>query len=246
MKILSIHKRSSHHPHFSEDFFYSFQLTDDIFVCAVMDGCSSAKDSQFTSVLYSKSIHKSCRMLPQMKAIIEDFDLSTMALEDVADFILNQLFDDLKKTKKLFFLTTEELLSTVNLLIYNTKDLNACIKMSGDGLFAINGEITNIDQNNTPNFLGYHLSEKFDVIKDDVIQTWNFKNVNDVSISTDGIDKLIKATKSHEELTKLRHLFLVQPPTENGNLFLEDQFEALHKNGYILHDDLSIIRIVNK
>ena len=96
MKVLSIHKRSIHHPHFSEDFFYSYQLTDDILVCAVMDGCSSAKDSHFTSVLFSKSIHKACRMLPQMKEIIENFDLSTMALNEIADFILKQLFDDLK------------------------------------------------------------------------------------------------------------------------------------------------------
>ncbi|WP_136481761.1 protein phosphatase 2C domain-containing protein [Cognatitamlana onchidii] len=245
MQILSIHKRSIYHPHFSEDFFYSYQLTDHILVCAVMDGCSSAKDSHFSSALFSKSIHKSCRMLPQMKEIVEDFDLATMELNEIGNFILKQLFDDLKKTKRLFFLSTEELLSTLSLLIYNHDTLKACIKISGDGLFAINGRITSIDQNNVPNFLGYHLAKNFEDVKLSAIATYNFENANDVCIATDGIDKLRKDLKNPEEINETRYAFLVEKPSKKSDLFFEKQYKKLALKGFTLYDDLSIMRIIN-
>ena len=110
MKISTLLQRGIHHKNFNEDFLYTRPLTKDIMVCAVMDGCSSAKDSQFAAALYAKSLHKSSRMLPQMKAIMEDFDLKTMALEAIAEFFFKQLFEDLRRAKKLFFLEREEFL----------------------------------------------------------------------------------------------------------------------------------------
>ena len=137
MKISKLLQRGIHHKNFNEDFLYTHAISNDIMVCAVMDGCSSAKDSQFTASLFAKSLHKSGRMLPQMKEIIEDFDLKTMELEAIADFFMKQLFEDLKRAKKLFFLEREELLSTIVLLVIDRKKKTACIKMSGDGIFAV-------------------------------------------------------------------------------------------------------------
>lgn len=246
MKILTLLKRGIHHKNFNEDFLYTSSLTKDITVCAVMDGCSSAKDSQFTSSLYAKSIHKSTRMLPQMKEIIEDFDLETMGLEGIADFIMKQLFDDLKRTKKLFFLETEELLSTIVLLIYDNKKKTACIKMSGDGLFSVNNEVTEIDQNNIPNFLGYHLKMGFEKVKNSEIETWIFNDVIDVSISTDGIDKLRPkfSSKKEEIFVPRRSLILEAPKKQEGN-FLESQYQTFIENRFVPLDDICIIRVIN-
>jgi len=244
MKISSLLQRGIHHKNFNEDFLYTRPLTKDIMVCAVMDGCSSAKDSQFAAALYAKSLHKSSRMLPQMKAIMEDFDLKTMALEAIAEFFFKQLFEDLRRAKKLFFLEREELLSTIVLLVIDKKKRTACIKMSGDGIFAVNDEITEVDQNNIPNFLGYHLGASFEDVKDTEIQTWSFKEVRDISISTDGIDKLRKGTKHKSAEVDPREVFLMGKPDRFEDSFLQNKYQDFLKKGFIPHDDIGMIRLL--
>jgi len=244
MKISTLLQRGIHHKNFNEDFLYTHAISNDIMVCAVMDGCSSAKDSQFTSSLYAKSLHKSGRMLPQMKEIIEDFDLNTMALEAIADFFMKQLFEDLKRVKKLFFLGREELLSTIVLLVIDKKKRTACIKMSGDGIFAVNDEITEIDQNNIPNFLGYHLNSSFDEVKDTEFQSWSFEEVKDISISTDGIDKFRTSSLTKTKKIDLRAQFLAENSESFDDSFLLNQYEYFTKKGFIPHDDIGIIRLI--
>lgn len=245
MRILSLFKRSIHHDNFNEDFLFKHQLTEDLMVCTVMDGCSSAKDSHFSSALYNKSLHKSCRMLPHMKEIMEDFDLGKIELDAIGDFILKQLFDDLKKTQRMFFLAMEELLSTIVLLVYNNKNKTAFIAVSGDGIFYINKELTEIDQNNVPNFLGYHLKENFDSVAKTEIQSWHFENVIDVSISTDGIDKFRKNIKDSKELSVTHESFFMKLPQSNKDIDFEKQYDDFVSKGFIPHDDISLIRILN-
>ena len=245
MKIVTLLKRGTYHQNFNEDFLFHHALSDDISICAVVDGCSSAKDSHFTSSLYAKSLHKTARMLPRMKEIVEDLDLEIMSLEDIADFFMKQLFEDLKRTKKLFFLQTEELLSTIVLLIYNNKSRSALIKMNGDGLFSVNKRITEIDQNNTPNFLGYHLDSRFETVNADAIQTWSFESVTDVSISTDGIDKLLNKSKTEPPGFNVRERFLIDKPENLPENHMESLFDSFVKKGFVPHDDIGIIRLIN-
>ena len=236
-------ERGIHHKNFNEDFLFTSSLTEDIYVCAVMDGCSSAKDSQFASSLYAKSLHKSSRMLPQMKEIMDDFDLKEMDLESIAEFFLKQLFEDLKRTKKLFFLQREELLSTIVLLIMDKSKKTACIKMSGDGLFAVNDRVTEVDQNNIPNFLGYHLDSRFEDIKDSEFQTWTFKEVRDISISTDGIDKLRSETKRKKMNNSPREIFLIRKPDSFEESYLQNEYQVLLEKGFIPCDDIGVLRL---
>lgn len=245
MKILSLLRQGTHHQNFNEDFLFTYALTKDIQVCAVMDGCSSAKDSHFTAALYAKSLHKSSRMLPQMKEIIDDFDLRVMDLESIAEFFLKQLFEDLKRAKKLFFLEREELLSTIVLLILDTNKKSACIKMSGDGLFVVNKKITEVDQNNIPNFLGYHLDSRFEDLKDSEFQSWSFEEVKDISISTDGINKLRSAGKCNNAGHDPREILLMQDPDVFEDNFLQKEYQFLLEKGFIPYDDIGIIRIIN-
>lgn len=247
MKVLSLHKRSIYHPNFSEDFLFSYSLNKNILVTAVMDGCSTAIDSHFVSALYSKSLHKSCRMLPQMKEILDNFDIDEMALESIGDFIMNQLFEDLKKTKKLYFLKTEELLSTIVLSIYHKKNKSIAIQMSGDGLFAINEKVVEIDQNNMPNFMGYHLDASANKVLDNEIQRWNFDEVHDFAIATDGLCKFKKSQTDPSTLDEVGEAFLIEKPTSTQKtaLFLEKKFNAYLEAGFLPHDDIALIRVVN-
>ena len=240
MEILSLLKRSIYHANFNEDFLFQHQLNPNILVFAVMDGCSSGRDSHFVSGMYAKSIYKTCRVLPQMKEILDDFDLETMAPNEIGEYILSQLFQDLKKAKKLFFLQLEEVLATLNLLVLDTKNKTASIHMSGDGIFAVNGKITEIDQNNVPNFLGYHLADSFENVLENDIQSWCFDKVEDIAIATDGLLKLTHKTSKINPL----ELFLNEKSTKNNKRYFEESYADLIDKKFIAGDDIAIIRCV--
>lgn len=244
MKIYTHISKGLHHPVFGEDFIYHHTLDDNILVCAVMDGCSSGQDSHFVSALYGKSIHKSCRMIPHMSEIQEDFDINTMSLEEIGSFILNQLFEDIKKTKKLFFLEMEEILSTLVLMVCDSKKKTAWINVSGDGLFVVNGEVTDIDQNNMPDFMGYHLEESFELCYQSSTKGWFFSDIHDVSISTDGISKFYKKPATQVKDIDPLDFLLIQKPKESSDNFLNHQYNNLIKEGFIPADDIGIIRVI--
>ena len=244
MKIYTHISKGVDHPVFGEDFIYHHTLDDNILVCAVMDGCSSGQDSHFASTLYSKSIHKSCRMIPHMSEIQEDFDINTMSLEAIGSFILNQLFEDLKKTKKMFFLQLEETLSTLILLVYNSKEKTAWVNASGDGLIVVNGEITDIDQKNMPDFMGYHLEESFEHCYQSSTKSWFFNDAQDVSISTDGISKFHKKSTTQVKDIDPLDFLLIQNPKESSDNFLNHQYNNLIKEGFIPADDMGIVRVI--
>ena len=240
MELLSLLKRGVHHTNFNEDFLFSHQLNDDIIVCAVMDGCSTAKESHFTSNLFAKSLFKTCRVLPQMKEILEEFDLEKMAVNEIGEYILSQLFEDVRKAKKLFFLQVEELLSTLVLLLYHKEKKQASIHISGDGIFSVNGKITEIDQNNVPNFLGYHLTEKFEEVYKNDIESKLFTEVTDVAIATDGLSKLVHAKSK----LAVVDLFLKEKPRKDLKDYYENQYAKLTQKGFVALDDIAIIRLV--
>ena len=78
MKIYTHLSSGKYHPVYGEDFLYYQLLRKKFLVGAVMDGCSSGKESYFASSLYGKSLRKSCRMLPNMNEIMPGFELESM------------------------------------------------------------------------------------------------------------------------------------------------------------------------
>ena len=104
MKIYSHISSGKYHPVHGEDHLFYEQLTDDIVVAAVMDGCSSGTESHFASASYVKSLRKACKMLPNMKEIFPEMSLERMTEEDIGVYLLKQLFEDMKKLKRMYFL----------------------------------------------------------------------------------------------------------------------------------------------
>ena len=83
-------------------------------------------------------------------------------------------------------LNLDEILSTINFSVTKISDKNSFVVLSGDGAYSINGELTNIDQNNQPDYISYHLNEPFENVWETFTKK-EFKNVEDISIMSDGI-----------------------------------------------------------
>ncbi len=244
MKVYSHLSRGIYHPNFNEDNQFTDFLSDRIFVGAVMDGCSSALESHFASSLYKKSLHKSARILKNMNELDDDFNLEEMKLREIANFMLKQLFGDLSKSKRLFFLETTELLTTLILMVYDGSTGELLICSSGDGLYVVNEEIYEIDQDNRPDFLGYHLNEDFGGLDATFIESRTFENARDVAVSTDGIQKLSQAGGRLSPDLDPADLLLLQDPGPDGENFLLNRYEKLLKMGYLALDDISLIRVI--
>lgn len=244
MKTYTHLSAGKYHPISGEDFLYQHFLGENFIVGAVMDGCSSGKDSYFASTLYGKSLHKSCRALPNMKEIKPDFDLEKLDKESIGSFILAQLFEDIKKIRRTLFLDVEEILSTLILMVFDVRNNSAWINISGDGLVVYNGTVKEIDQNNMPDYLSYHLDIRFEDWIKNHTQTMELDEVRDISISTDGIMKLKPADNNCVKIDPVEYL-LIQHPDDKP----ENYLNALHRNllsnlNYISYDDMGIIRLI--
>ena len=247
MKIYSIICAGKDHPVNGEDAKYQHHLANKWFIGAVMDGCSSGKESHFASTLYVKSLHKTCRMLPKMKEIMEGFDLEFMEKEAIMEFILGQLFEDVKKVKRTLFLDIEEILSTLIIMVYDKTNQAALVNISGDGLVACNGNTEEIDQNNIPDYMGYHLDLKFEKWYRHHTISKEFNQIEDLSISTDGLIKLRKNPMSNlGEIDPIAYFLLRQPPSDQPNQLQKLLGKLIEKNDYIPFDDICVIRLKNK
>ncbi len=95
---------------------------------------------------------------------------------------------ELTLAKNQLILEKNELLTTLILLLVNKTDSTGMVLAIGDGVASINGPITKFDQDNKPDYLGYHLSDDFDNWYAGLTQKFYIAPVKDVSIATDEID----------------------------------------------------------
>jgi len=245
MKIFSLTALGKYHPQNCEDHVFHHYVGSQYLIAAVMDGCSSGVESHFASTMYGKSLHKSCRMLPNMKQILPELDVEQMDKEAVGNFILGQLFEDVKKVKKSLFLDIEELLSTILFLVYDLKNSSAWLNVSGDGLAVCNGVFQEFDQNNMPDYLAYHLDIKFDAWFNNHTKSYNFQDINDISISTDGLTKLKKNAHRLSREVDIIDRFLIQKPLDSDENALAKTFMNLtQEEHYLPYDDIGIIRLI--
>lgn len=240
MKIYTVLGRGKYHPVYGEDFILYQRLNDAVFVAAVMDGCSSGKESFFASALYGKSIRKSLFTLRQACVSEKNGPKSI----DVPSFILRQLFDDLQKSMKLLALGLDEVLSTLLLLVLDIKNKSASVTISGDGLIACNGEIYEIDQQNVPDYMAYHIGLGFEKWLKNHTKQFDFKKIRDISISTDGVSKIINIPPATEKKSNAIEQLLIKTPDDDEGV-LQNRFDLWINSGeYIAYDDVGIIRTI--
>ena len=246
MTIHSLNKTGLLHDIHTEDHVFVHELEQKWVIAAVMDGCSSGKETYFASTLYGKIIRKSIRGLLYSGRISPALNLDILKADQIGRFILNQIFDDLAITHKLLETDLIEMLTTLLLMVYNKEDKSAWINISGDGIIVYDHQITEIDQNNVPDYMAYHLDITFDQWIEGFSKTFTLENQTDISISTDGISKFITRTQRRPQTVDPVHFLLIDDSHQDSVNMLEEKYRILKKEyGLFPYDDLGMIRIIN-
>ncbi len=246
MKIFQLNKTGKLHDTHTEDYVLVENISHDWIIAAVFDGCSSGEESFFASALYGKLIRKSCKLLPQLGKIRPEFNLQEIDASFIGKFILNQVFDEIKKAHRLLGTGLTEILSTIILLVYNGSSKSAWINISGDGYIVHNKEIEEIDQSNIPDYMAYHLDIEFDQWINEFSKTYSFKNQSDISISTDGISKFFSIIERRQRSIDPIQYLLIDKKWADTEDMLEKKFNVLKNDqGLYPYDDLGMVRIIS-
>ena len=229
--------RSDSHQNYNEDALILDQVGEEWLVAGVMDGCSAGKESHFMSGLLVKLLRKSIKTLPYLEQVSPEYSLKDLPPEVLGEIILNQIFDESKKMVKGLLMEYEEALSTLLLMVFNTESRELFINVSGDGFYEVNGAVHEVDHNNAPDFMGYHLKKSFAEWYRNHTESHVFSKVSTASISTDGISKFMNAKRKLARQTA--EMFLV---AQKKPKLYSQTFESLTNELSLLPlDDIAIV-----
>jgi serine/threonine protein phosphatase PrpC len=172
VEIYTLLKIGESHENFCEDFLVNEELMNKRLLLAVMDGCTMGKESSFASTLVGKILRK----IVKERFFLQQSE-STLISEQKA--ILKSLFENLITTKNTLLLETEEMLTTLVLMIVDAQRLDGEIIVIGDGCVGLNGEVIDFEQDNKPDYLGYHFGENFEDWFNNQVQRINFQDFSD-------------------------------------------------------------------
>src|SRR6218665_322695 len=159
MRIYTALQKGEHHLNYCEDYYFVGEINKDKVLCAVMDGCTMATDSYFASTLVGKILKKITK--EKSYKIFYGLEIYTTP-ESYLKTILAELFKELGLIKNQLMLEKTELLSTLIIMLIDKEANQGIVMVIGDGLVSINGQITEFDQNNIPDYIGYHLHKDFE------------------------------------------------------------------------------------
>ncbi|MEY4905962.1 MAG: hypothetical protein RLZZ292_3777 [Bacteroidota bacterium] len=232
------------HTNHNEDCLFSSKIGKNKRLIAVMDGCSAAIDSHFSATLTAKLLKR----IAKEEDYKEFVERKEKEIKQLLKDVLQQLFKDLAELKSKIGLEREELLNTLILGIIDTEDKIAEIIVIGDGLIACNGQLFEYDQDNKPDYLGYHLNKDFETWFSQQEQKISLTNIQDLSISTDGIFTFKKFdNKPYEPISEekiIEKLLFDTTHKDNPNMLKNKIFELETENGLKPSDDLTIIRVI--
>jgi len=157
------------------------------------------------------------------------------------------LFEEIKSLKNQLGLDTEELLSTLILGIVSDKGTHGRFITIGDGVVFTDGQIHEYEQNNTPDYLGYHLTEDFNAWYQNQAQKLEVNQFKNLSIATDGIFTFenLSDKKKQKPADEIINYLLTDTAYDDNKNMLERKLRELrqHQN-HVVTDDLAIIRII--
>lgn len=244
MRIYQYSQIGQFHTNHNQDHLFYKELGEEKLIIAVMDGCSMGIESHFASCLLAK-ILKKISIEFEYEAFIHKREMNEAS---TLKSLLERLFSELKAIKHKLLLDKYELLSTIVLGVVNKSSRSGELLVVGDGLICCNGEIREFDQNNQPDYIGYHLEEDFESWFTDQSQRASYHSIEDLSITTDGIFTfrpfLERKMKDVEEGEILDYLLISQEGFENENMIKKKLLWIEEEWGLKPSDDISIIRIV--
>lgn len=126
---------------------------------------------------------------------------------------------------------------------------NAEFLSIGDGLIHYDDISVEYEQNDKPDYLGYHLGEDFDTWYQSQEQRLSITDFRDLSISTDGIYsfKNFKNPSQQKKEEEIIAFLLRDRQGKNYDNFLEKKIRDLElEYNQVLTDDIAIIRIIRE
>lgn len=232
-----------HHTNHCEDYAVVESLGKNKWLCAVMDGCTMGRDSYFASTLVGKLLRK-IALEKSYQAFYEPREETTVEA-DVKE-VLGKLMAALKEVKSRLLLKDDELLTTLILAVLDTgRDVGQVIVV-GDVLVGINGQLTEYEHNNLPDYLGYHLGEDFERWYGKQKQVLPIDGILDISLSTDGIFTFSNYDRKQypEQKDPLNYLLTDTQDAELDSMLTKKFLFLAQQCGIKLTDDLGIIRII--
>ncbi|MFN3299575.1 MAG: protein phosphatase 2C domain-containing protein [Sediminibacterium sp.] len=246
MKKHEISRIGEFHINHNEDSSAITDIGEDKILIAVMDGCSMGKESHFASTLIAKLLRKIGKEI----SFREFAERTKKETNEYLEEILKRLFEDLKQLKNQLHLEIEEILSTLIIGVFDKQKKEIELMTIGDGLICCNGELFEYEQDDKPDYLGYHLGEDFKSWLQNQSQKLSIKNVEDLSISTDGIFTFKNFDgKEYDKITEeeiVRYLLIDEKGANEENMLKTKIIEIENRFGLKPSDDLTIIRIINK
>jgi len=153
---------------------------------------------------------------------------------------LQKLFLMLKNLKNELQLADNEMLCTLNLLLSDIELRQAEVIAIGDGVVVHNTHIQEYEQHNLPDYLGYHLYQNFEDWCAKQIQKLSLTNIQDISISSDGIYTF---DEDNEQLY-IEYLCIDTAGMAHKNM-LQTKIGIIEKQkNKKTKDDIGIIRII--
>lgn len=235
--ISTLNKRSHDHENHCEDNLYITE-NDGFIYGAVFDGCSSGINTHWASQTLNYIFHNLSKKNFFINGLFDSLEI------EVNNFLF-QVGVDLYKSSKLLELKTENLLSTIVFFAYEKSTKLLYVKFLGDGTFFIyDDEWKFIDNNedNMPLYLGYYCADNEQMRKYiESRASYLLENVNHFAICTDGIDSF----RNYKEKISISDpvTFLIK----EDKFFtmkheLGKKFNILKEDGWVIHDDLTIIK----
>lgn len=153
---------------------------------------------------------------------------------------------ELKTIKNQLLLDTKELLTTLLLLLVDQTTNEGILLAIGDGFVNINGTITDLEQDNKPDYLGFHCNDDFESFYTSQKHIIRINTISDITIATDGIFTFesFSKNKTDEDLNCIDYLTKNKAQEESNEMltfklkFIENQL------GKKPTDDFAMIRII--
>jgi len=233
-------KKGSSHDNFCEDYVFNFEIANKYLVTCVFDGCSSGTESYFASALFGKAIKNYAKILN-----VDDFKTS----EEIIKHLIFRTVVNIKSLAESLFLNTDELLSTLIILVADLQKKTGNILCLGDGFISINGTNYVIEQDNRPDYIAYHFQEFNDNITfenwyNSQLNKFEFTEIKNITISTDGISSFVYESPSDVEIDVIEFLTKDLDLIRNKSMLGRKVNILKNKHKLINYDDLGIIRIV--
>lgn len=241
MNYYSLLKIGDFHLNHCEDFYVIEPVSAHIKMVAVMDGCTMGKESAFASMLYGKILRQIAK-----KMYYEDFLPEETVAPSIRE-ILKNLLNEAQKVRAILGLEKAELLSTLLLGLIDERTNSAELIVIGDGAVYHDGQLTEFDQGNTPDYLAYHFHEDFDTWYSSLHQHLYIEKFSDLSICSDGLFtfRSLKQSSDTALIQKAINYLLVDATYQKKPNMLERNLREMEKNlNGRFTDDIAIVRVL--